>query len=330
MYQIKVDIQGEKPNINSLSSTIPPSATGQTDHQRIQCSRSLHDFLWLEWTLRSEYTGAVLIPLLSESGILSGDNDSVYDRYDFPGYSNIQELLNSNDRVKEQYLENWLADVLNGVRGQGEIIIHHPRVSILSSLAMEAFLFRNINLHTSENDLFVQRKKKVNQNTDDNPGSPWRNLILVKPFQCVNPDAVNTIFNDVPFQCGNIKNENDPINSKLGELDAPMNSHDIQMHNPILESYRILFMHRQHTAKLALRRLKPLMSLESSQGVGWKRVCIAMVNLLNFECDIGKSTVGGIECEVENKDSFEEFLRIFSRQKVSSVPCFPLFYCAHC
>ena len=322
MYQIRVEIQGERRNDHSSSSLVPSSATGQTDHQCIQCSRSLHDFLWLEWTLRSEFTGAVLIPLLSESGILDYDSPNDFSDDNHSIYRNIQELLESGERVKEQCLENWLADVLNGVRGQGELIIHHPHVLILSSLAMEAFLFRNTNLHTSENDLFSSHQQKVNQNTANNSGSAWRTLLLAKPFQCVNPDAVNTILNEAPFQCGRMNNENDPINSKLGELDAPMNSHDIQMHNPVLESYRILFMHRQYNTKISLRRLRPLLSSESSHGVAWKRVCIAMLNLLNFECDIGKSTVGGSGCEVSNKDNIEESLRIFSRQKVWKVLCF--------
>ena len=266
--------------------------------------------------MRSEFTGAVLIPLLSECGILNPINISGNDAQSIDtSYSNIQDLLNSGDRISELSLQNWLSDVLNGVRGCGELILQHPQISIVSSLAMEAFLYRNTSLYPANDETFIPGNGMKEQiSVSNGKVRSLRNFLATKPFQCLNVDTATKILNE-PFRCGEIDDTDDPIKSKLGDLEAPINTHDIQMHNTVLESYRILLMHRQHTATQALRRLKHLINIEMLINTAWKRMAVALVNLLSFECEIGKSPIGDTNDVVPDKEMIEDELRIFSRQK---------------
>jgi hypothetical protein len=63
--------------------------------------RSLENFLWLEQALTAEFQGGLLLPLLS---IAVGMTD----------------LEQATHEVDAELLRNWLNDVLNGIRGQGE------------------------------------------------------------------------------------------------------------------------------------------------------------------------------------------------------------------
>ena len=63
-------------------------------------SRSLSDFAWLERSLMAEYHGGLLLPSLA---ITLG----------------VPDLENTQHEVDAKLLNNWLNDVLNGVRGQG-------------------------------------------------------------------------------------------------------------------------------------------------------------------------------------------------------------------
>lgn len=87
--------------------------------------RSLSDFYWLEQALHSEYHGALLIPSLS---IALG----------------VPDLKNCQHEVDAPLLTNWLSDILNGIRGQGEwkLTVVVPGESWQMSEAMEAFMYR--------------------------------------------------------------------------------------------------------------------------------------------------------------------------------------------
>lgn len=58
------------------------------------------DFAWLEQALQAEYHGGIVLPVLS---IALG----------------VPNLETTQHEVDAKLLTNWLADVLNGVRGQG-------------------------------------------------------------------------------------------------------------------------------------------------------------------------------------------------------------------
>jgi hypothetical protein len=117
----------------------------RTPDQRVQDAgttfRSLHDFCWLERALLAEFHGGLLLPNLS---IALG----------------VPELTKCQHEVDARLLTNWLSDVLNGVRGQGEMIyvatldnnhnnnnnestiISKQEMDLMTSESMEAFLYR--------------------------------------------------------------------------------------------------------------------------------------------------------------------------------------------
>jgi hypothetical protein len=87
--------------------------------------RSLADFAWLESSLRQEFQGALLLPLLSIS-------------------LQIPNLDNCQHQVDCKLLAYWLSDTLNGIRGHGEIVLldSNKKVNIMETESMEAFLYR--------------------------------------------------------------------------------------------------------------------------------------------------------------------------------------------
>ena len=167
MFSISVrDRYGQIAPYNNLNNhddrkmQIPPTATTR---------RSLQDFCWLEQSLRNEFHGAILIPLLSMSLGSNGwlSSYSIEKWIKMPKIETLEnmikimedeknkQVLNNNSKKDnissstvnripiERILTDWLSDILNGVRGHGEIIMHLPNTDIFSSQPMETFLYRN-------------------------------------------------------------------------------------------------------------------------------------------------------------------------------------------
>ncbi|CAB9525152.1 expressed unknown protein [Seminavis robusta] len=116
-----------------------PTAQQQQQHPPESCNsinssavavtwRSLENFVWLEEALKAEFQGALLLPLLN---IAVGMTD----------------LEQATHEVDAELLRNWLSDVLNGIRGQGELILgqqqHSRSIDMLQAEAVEAFLYRS-------------------------------------------------------------------------------------------------------------------------------------------------------------------------------------------
>ena len=89
--------------------------------------RSLDNFVWLEHALNTEFQGGLVLPLLSIA----------------VGMTDLEQVTHEIDA---NLLRDWLNDVLNGIRGQGELLLgqHHEKaVDLIRSEAVEAFLYRN-------------------------------------------------------------------------------------------------------------------------------------------------------------------------------------------
>jgi len=152
-------------------SLLPPAKT----------FRSLPDFLFLDTYLRTEFAGASLPPLLSVAlygreilGVKSSEDDGEGSVTTTSTFGTMQpaepvrtvsdlakrcqqrldEDMDRNAPVDEEKLANWLGDVLNGVRGNGEWLLlpnaHAAaassgivQVDVASSEALETFLYRN-------------------------------------------------------------------------------------------------------------------------------------------------------------------------------------------
>ena len=112
-----------------------------TAYNSATAARSLQDFVWLERALRVEYHGAMLVPLLSlalylynevgEDDASTGSTVISEGTRNIPPDGNItstsfgylEEKMDRNELVDNTVLANWLYDVFNNVRGNGELIL---------------------------------------------------------------------------------------------------------------------------------------------------------------------------------------------------------------
>jgi hypothetical protein len=121
----------------------------------VNVNRTLRDFMWLEEALRDEFHGSLLFPVLSLA-LTSGTDwttspDGIFDKESFergewdPVTMSVEILegaIRSREPVDTKLIADWLSDVLNAVRGKGELILSHKMVDIVHSEAMETFLYK--------------------------------------------------------------------------------------------------------------------------------------------------------------------------------------------
>lgn len=142
-------------------------SSNSTFNGEVTATRSLQDFVWLERALRAEYHGGLIAPLLSLTIYFASMADASLgeDILDTgsrmsspvdspPGMSwdatkatsqsikYLGKILDQNETVNNDMLATWLSDVINGVRGDGEVALRYG-VDVLQSEALETFLFRH-------------------------------------------------------------------------------------------------------------------------------------------------------------------------------------------
>ena len=179
---------GNKSSTETVSrgnDTKPSSSGGVKSFTAAFTWRSLPDFVWLEKALRAEFHGALLLPLLTVA----------------IGTPNVDTI---EYEVDPNALRDWLGDVMNGVRGQGELVLDQDSVDLMGSEALEAFLYRNTNCHSLEvkgasaSDKNRSRGHPKGTSTLDRPwrGSPEKEYkeaslvesLWMKPFACLPMD----------------------------------------------------------------------------------------------------------------------------------------------
>lgn len=158
-YTFSISIRENRGKLVASSDKVlgPPTATTK---------RTLQDFCWLEQALRNEFHGALLVPLLSMSLGSNGwlSQLSIEEWNNMPSLKAIDAKIGKmqDEKTKEskkggdksekkesgkvpieKVMSNWLSDILNGVRGRGELIMHVPNLDVFSSESMETFLYRN-------------------------------------------------------------------------------------------------------------------------------------------------------------------------------------------
>ena len=157
-YRIKLT-QNEE-----VMEKLGPSVS-RTSFNEVTAERSLQDFIWLERALRAEYHGGLIAPLLSlkvcsiddaysgeeilDSGSRmssKGDNPTGMSwnatKVISQSIKSLGEILDRNEPVNNNSLATWLSDIINGIRGDGEVALRYD-VDILQSEALETFLFRH-------------------------------------------------------------------------------------------------------------------------------------------------------------------------------------------
>eukprot|EP00554_Chaetoceros_debilis_P008111 CAMPEP_0194079022 /NCGR_PEP_ID=MMETSP0149-20130528/5274_1 /TAXON_ID=122233 /ORGANISM="Chaetoceros debilis, Strain MM31A-1" /LENGTH=1462 /DNA_ID=CAMNT_0038760381 /DNA_START=208 /DNA_END=4596 /DNA_ORIENTATION=+ len=347
---------GKKGGASSISSTSSASIshTSQSLHNELSISasmrtttanvkRTLRDFMWLEQALRKEYQGSLLIPTLSLA--ITGGTDwttaldldkEAFERgqWDPMSISNeiLDEAVNSDmeEAVDTKLLADWLSDILNGVRGRGELIMKYDGsteasnnegigihvLDVAHSEAMEEFLYKTSD-HLPQPILFVD----FNQ-AEDNPSSrcsPVSNASWIKKALVGNgggngkePDITLSEFMRMHIFCLSAldkydfdMNENpsfttfesDAILSRRSKMytkeECPTNSswlRYIQM-DDIKAQRSYISAQRENTLRV-MYRLRILLEKEILLSAAWKRLAISISMLFSAEKDIEATKIG--------------------------------------
>lgn len=103
--------------------------------------RTLADLEWLSNELNVEFHGGLLIPTLSLESMLSQSRSAN------ANYGSSPVNTKRSRPVPASLYRDWLNDVLNGIRGQGELILEIPPThfvsDILQSESIETFLYKS-------------------------------------------------------------------------------------------------------------------------------------------------------------------------------------------
>ncbi|KAL7537301.1 hypothetical protein ACHAXR_007721 [Thalassiosira sp. AJA248-18] len=352
-YKIKITQNPSIPETDSLESSSVADSYSHLSFASTSTSRSLQDFVWLEQALRAEYHGALIVPLLSLAlyfGSLSdnattGEDESLASRSlatDFTSKGTIDPLLvpnggnivpqsfrfldekiEHNEVVDENLLANWLSDIINGVRGNGEVLLDNGR-GVVKSEAMETFLYR----HSETRDGFGPSQMGSYQRASS-LGSPFNNLFSIND-KCRDGDkSLFESFMENPFECFGMESACGPnkkktaqdlnrkmplsmmcssgatgvpgighCNSYLSQSEAEVDlswlqtSSRIATHSELLEAERDLIASYLKSSSLAMSMVQSLTKDEAYVGDCWKRFAISLSNLFSVEKDLEQAHIG--------------------------------------
>jgi hypothetical protein len=277
--------------------------------------RSLADFAWLEEALRAEYHGALVLPLLS---IAIGTPD----------------LANTQYEVDAELLRDWLGDVLNGIRGQGELVLDQKSVDMMSSEALEAFLYRNTTPLPIAAPKHLENGPPLASSTldmpwKDSPEKETREASFVsslwsKPFNNCTPfdglcaagvplspdsrEADKPRMQRIPmdFMRANCSSRALGDRASLQIQDSfvqyepgDMDSSNLAIHSQLMEAESELVESHRRSCLSTMERLRLLKEEESLVTGAWKRFAISLSNLYSYEKEVENSRVG----DKENKDN---------------------------
>jgi len=308
--------------------------------------RTLQDFLWLEEAMMQEYNGSLIFPILSlalTSGTnWAGDKDS-FKKGEWDPLGISMEMLNNAMRSKEpidtKLVAGWLTDVLNSIRGKGELILDHKFVDIIHSEAMESFLYM-----TSDPLPKPSRKLRGKFNSSDSNWSlgDFKKALSFK--ETGQDDIQSTIAGLVKanLQCLGIM---DDERTNEGSRDAnetdsmsPRRTKNIkeqenmEMWRGLIQSNGLLAQRfyiavQKENALRAMHQLDVLLDRESKLSAAWKRFAISLSMLFASEKDIENYRLEGVKSTSPSnstrvgKATVDDNLRILARQKVDrSVP----------
>jgi hypothetical protein len=340
--------------------------------------RSLQDFVWLEQALRAEYNGALIVPILSLvlyfetlSDDLAAEDDELSTAMTSKGsalnsvvgengafavvqsFKLLEEKMERNEIVNENTLSNWLSDIINGVRGNGEVLLHNYE-DVVQSEAMETFLYRN-----SETPNGYVRSLGNNQRASG-LGSPcdlfpWKDRCHGKSLlEDIVENPLECIFSMYPARGGDKRNKAQDAISRVSiatmcssgttgvfgmeecNSDQYMSqamadsawlqssSQSTLPHSTILESERDLIASYLRSIPLAMSKIQLLIKDEYIVGQCWKRMAISLSNLFSVEKDLEQAHIGDqIKCSKKNqpfrklrKSSIDEALRLLARGKI--------------
>jgi hypothetical protein len=278
--------------------------------------RSLADFAWLERALRQEFHGGLLLPVLS---IALGR----------PAEANYDGIP-----VESERLRNWFSDTLNGVRGQGELILDLDGVDLLKSEAMEAFLYRNNGPLAQQGDWpEMPMARFAEESVDDSSTQEsfvqnfFNKSFSFTPLELCAGGASQTIDETttgsrrrnlpglgkkLPLGMGmacssralgsaatlDIQDSFVDHSTVAGGTPVASNKHAI--HSELMEAEKDLVLNYRKSALTAMEKLQVLFDEEEKVGMAWKRFAISLSNLFAYEKDAENARLGESKIKREN------------------------------
>jgi len=336
-------------------------------------TRTLKDLLWLERALKDEFHGALLFPTLSMT-LTSGTDwtsaasldKEVFERGEWDPIKESNQLLeviledeedgfdcheeeddddngggNKEKRppIDPKLLSDWLNDIMNGVRGKGELILNYTisnAVDVMNSEAMESFLYR---VNTPLVDLHFMKKinkgdkkwlpvrldlrslptfKEKHHDGNEMFGPCTFKDIMLSPLACIN--ACNSELESGGFDD---YDDDETILSRRDKMNAkqhnPPNLHHSMLSDELNAQRYFIALQRENTLR-AMYRLRMLLTKEDLVSTAWKRFAISLSNLFMAgkdieNCKIGDSKQKKPKSKV-NKEIIDDNLRSLARQKV--------------
>ena len=325
--------------------------------------RTLNDFLWLEEALREEFHGSLLFPMLSLA-LTSGTDwttvsEDLFDRDRFErgewdpmklSMEIMEEALHSDEPVDTKVLSDWLSDILNSVRGKGELILNHKMVEVVQSESMESFLYK-----TAGPLPRPQRKDKLGGELGDGV-SNWDLIGFGKSFDLDGGEGgIQSALAGIVkanLNCLGISEDDDYLtngqNSSTRNLDddhaGPLFHSDRiladrakiyqkqessqmllwhkMLHSKELQAQRMYIAVQKENTLRAMYRLRMLLEKEILLSAAWKRFAISLSMLFAAEKDIENNKIGRsrskISITLKNKigrTKVDDHLRVLARQK---------------
>ena len=238
-------------------------------------------------------------------------------------------------------LADWLSDVLNSVRGRGELILNHA-ADVVHSEAMEAFLYnlsgplpepRFVHLQgyeSEESKWSWENLKSILHRTENEQDSLFSGLMKAN-LQCLG----------IADECGFNKqstsivedpnmHHSDKILSRRNRIyeqqEFPEKWHRI-IRSKSLRAQRFYISAQKENTLRAMYRLRMLLEKEILLSAAWKRFAISLSMLFAAEKDVEDSKIGRSKDASSSKKTkvgrtiVDDNLRILARQKVDrSIP----------
>ncbi|GKY97757.1 hypothetical protein MPSEU_000733900 [Mayamaea pseudoterrestris] len=316
-WKYRVLLQNRNLQLSPRNDQIPQSFTTAFTW------RSLADFLWLEKALHHEFHGGLLLPDLNIALGRAVD-------------SNLEGMPVEADRLK-----HWLNDVLNGIRGQGELILDHETVDILYADAMERFLYQSGGPLEDDDDSIVDHKSAKRPHKPESfLQALWNRPLSMVPLDfCVGPDTViyssraDTRAPPLGYAAcasGALGNS-----TSYDAQDSIMTDHITVVSSASTRPSSVLAIHSiavdaegelasiyRKTALSAMEKLQVLKEEEDLLGQNWKRFAECLSNLFAYEKNVESAKLCGLKICSEKvpfsqvkRGKIEDGLRVLADHK---------------
>jgi hypothetical protein len=263
----------------------------------------------------------------------------------------LEEKMDKNEPVEISILSNWLSDIFNGVRGNGELFLTFRDVA--ESEAVETFLFRHAELLKEPSQMGSRMGMGLNPCRASTLGSPFNlfsvlggdredgcnkslfDNFLENPFACFGSDNNETSEGSertsLAMICSSgatgIEGCNDNVSVSTERIDFAgfqLSSSAITTHSELLEAERDLIASYIRCSTAAMKRVHSLIKDEAYVGQCWERFAVTLSNLFSVEKDLETAHIGDqIKCSKKNmpfrklrKAAVDDGLRVLARGKI--------------